>query len=482
MTNRSIDVYAAYQELSVLINNASVTYPEFNLQKNFKSRLFYTDSVAVLAQLKALQTLVLDTINIRIARALDRNVKKELPWLLASNVIDSIKTHQPSQHIAALRVIDSLITAGVNRTAFLFQYRKEKLDTSLKQIQFQILLFLIAASLLLVYVSINLARQYRKRMKKEAILEAQEKKFRALVENSQDLIVMVDAGLQSLYRSPSAARITGFSDAERKPHANVDQVHPDDRERIKGYLDEMRAQPGLVIPASYRVLHKNGHYIWLEGTFTSLLHDPAVGAIVVNMRDVSRRVADEEALKRQEKRFHDSLEYMMEGVQIIGFDWRYIYVNDALTRYSNYPRADMVGKTVMELYPGVEQSALYRALSDCMELRQSRQLESEFVFPDGTRRYFDLRIQPVPEGIYILSIDISERKKGEEEVAVLNRLYAFISAINQSIVHITNRQELLGKACDIATRIGGFQLAWIEMIDNAGGRKIAGISGDAEGV
>ncbi len=359
-------------------------------------------------------------------------------------------------------------------------YQEMRLHTL--SIQSQTFIFFISASLLFVYVTVNLNRQYKKRLKQEAFIAAQDKTFQALVENSQDLIVMLDAGAKSLYRSPSAAKITGFTDEERKLLDNVEQIHPEDRERIRGYIGQMKGNPGLVIPASYRILHKEGHYVWLEGTFTSLLHDPDVAAIVVNMRDVSQRMADEEELKVREKRFSDTLANMMEGVQIIDFNWRYIYVNDALIKYSTYSKEAMVGHTVMELYPGVEQSPLYAALKRCMDQREIQQLESEFTFPNGTKRFFELRMQPVPEGIFILSVDISERKKGAEEVMRVNRLYAFTSAINQSIVHVNDRQVLLAKVCDIATGIGAFQIAWLEMLDDHGNGRIEGISGEAKAI
>jgi PAS domain S-box-containing protein len=49
-----------------------------------------------------------------------------------------------------------------------------------------------------------------------------------------------------------------------------------------------------------------------------------------------------------------------------------------------------------------------------MKERIPQKMENEFIYPDGSRAWFELGMQPVPEGVFILSIDISDRKKAEE--------------------------------------------------------------------
>src|SRR3990172_5289817 len=94
---------------------------------------------------------------------------------------------------------------------------------------------------------------------------------------------------------------------------------------------------------------------------------------------------------------------MLEGCQIIGFDWRYIYVNDAAARQGRTKPEELLRRTMMEAYPGIEDTELFRVLRRCMEDRLPDNMENEFSFPDGTSGWFELRTQPVPEGIFILS-------------------------------------------------------------------------------
>ena len=66
---------------------------------------------------------------------------------------------------------------------------------------------------------------------------------------------------------------------------------------------------------------------------------------------------------------------------------------------------------MFEEYPGIDQTPLFARLRRAMEDRLPQVFENEFTFPDGTRRWFELRVQPAPEGICIYSSDIDQRKR-----------------------------------------------------------------------
>lgn len=108
--------------------------------------------------------------------------------------------------------------------------------------------------------------------------------------------------------------------------------------------------------------------------------------------------------------FAATLDHIKEGFQLIGFDWKYLYVNDAVVKQSKYAsKQDLLGHTMMEKYPGIENTPLFARLEECMRERKSCAIENEFVYPDGSSGWFELKIEPVPEGIFILSTDVSER-------------------------------------------------------------------------
>ncbi len=118
----------------------------------------------------------------------------------------------------------------------------------------------------------------------------------------------------------------------------------------------------------------------------------------------------------EDARAFAAFDSLLEGVQLIDFDWRYRYVNPALVAQSRLAASAMVGKTVKELYPGVEASELFAALARCMTERTPQRIESEFRHPGGGEAWYDLSVQPHDVGILILSWDITERKRRDQEL------------------------------------------------------------------
>ncbi|MEI9921060.1 MAG: PAS domain S-box protein [Bacteroidota bacterium] len=186
----------------------------------------------------------------------------------------------------------------------------------------------------------------------------------------------------------------------------------------------------------------------------------------------------EDLIVKNEKQFRHTLDHMLEGIQIHDFNWRYVYVNNALINYSTYTKEELLGFTLMEKYPGIEQTPLYKSIDRCMSTGEQEHLETEFTFPNGTRAFFELSIRSIPEGIFILSVDRTEQKKAKDKVLKVNRLYSFISAINQSIVHIDTEEGLLNNACRIAVEIGKFKTSYIGLVDGQTGKlNIVGAQG-----
>ena len=113
---------------------------------------------------------------------------------------------------------------------------------------------------------------------------------------------------------------------------------------------------------------------------------------------------------------HAIFDDMFEGIQIIDSDFRYVYLNETAAGQGRRAREDLVGRGMGERYPGIEQTEMFRLLQGCMQDRAPRRMINHFVYPDGRSAWFDLRISPVPMGILVLSVDISDQKAAEEEL------------------------------------------------------------------
>ena len=130
-------------------------------------------------------------------------------------------------------------------------------------------------------------------------LQNSERRFRALLEHGSDSIALIDQHNKILYLSPAVASVEGYTPEELVGRMGPENTHPDDLPLLEKYVAEMLANPGKPIPVLWRRRHKAGHWLWLEGVATNLLHDPAVGAIVTNYRDVSERIQADARLREQ---------------------------------------------------------------------------------------------------------------------------------------------------------------------------------------
>lgn len=138
----------------------------------------------------------------------------------------------------------------------------------------------------------------------------------------------------------------------------------------------------------------------------------------------TRQITDEQ------KRYQTLLDNMLEGIQIISYDWKYIYLNDAAVKQSKYRRDELIGCNMMDKYSYEDNPHLYNAMKKCMETKKPARFDNFFKYPDGSNGYFDLSIEPIDEGLFILSMDITERmereiekeKRIEEAKEILNKI------------------------------------------------------------
>ncbi len=115
---------------------------------------------------------------------------------------------------------------------------------------------------------------------------------------------------------------------------------------------------------------------------------------------------------------YELFDNLFEGIQVIGFDWRYRYINNAAAAHGHTTPDALLGKTMMEAYPGIEETPLATQIEKTLTERVYQRLENKFTYPDGSDGWFELSIEPVDEGVFIRSVEITKRKETEEALKI----------------------------------------------------------------
>jgi PAS domain S-box-containing protein len=151
-------------------------------------------------------------------------------------------------------------------------------------------------------------RDITERRRTEEALRENEKRFRLLVQNSNDVIEILDPNGKPSYISDQITRILGYQPKELVGVSGFDYLHPDDRQTVTEIFTEGLKQPGAVRKAEFRFRHKDGNWVDIEAVGCNLMHDPAIQGIVLNIRDVTERIRAE----REQKKLQDQLQQAMK--------------------------------------------------------------------------------------------------------------------------------------------------------------------------
>jgi PAS domain S-box-containing protein len=238
--------------------------------------------------------------------------------------------------------------------------------------------------------------------------------FRFWVEQSLDVFQVIDPKtgrfLDVNARGPASLGYT----REEYLNRRVTDIDPLFTEEVwRGFVEKLHREKNTAGEGAHQ--RRDGTVFPVE--FNTRWVDMDGGYIIASVRDITQRKEAETALRTSEARFRTTLENLMEGCQIISRDWRYLYVNEMAARHGHRTVDQLAGRRMTEVYPGIDHTPLFATLRECVESGKPREIENEFMYEAGGSNWFQLVIQPVPEGLFILSLDITARKRAEQEVA-----------------------------------------------------------------
>ena len=139
------------------------------------------------------------------------------------------------------------------------------------------------------------------RRKDDLELRQSETKFRTLVEQAAEILIVIDGARRIRFWSPGATEALGWTEAEMIGRGVAEIRHPEDAEQAARVTADFMTAPGATLSATLRYRHKNGGWRVVDWTARNLLHDSVVQGVVINAHDVTERVRAEQEIQRTQR-------------------------------------------------------------------------------------------------------------------------------------------------------------------------------------
>ncbi len=275
-----------------------------------------------------------------------------------------------------------------------------------------------------IVAALELAVPITGRKKAEEALADSEAKYRALVENADDAILLTDLRGKNIYRNRSHFKSLGFEEGDEAKIEELMKLHPDDVPLLKQKISEL-FQTGY-LTSEYRIRNFNGSWAYRHARSTliyNIRHQPY--AIITIIRDITESKKAEDALSGKEKRFRAIFDKSFQFALILDINGIVLEMNELCYTVHGPLAEASLGKPFWEaawwgqFSEVAEKTKL--AIQNC-QVGKIVHDEVEFIDKDFQIHYGIRIFSPIADEngkllyISVVGLDISERKKAEEEL------------------------------------------------------------------
>ena len=295
----------------------------------------------------------------------------------------------------------------------------------------------------------------------QQVLQRSEERFGALIDNSSDIVLVLQEDLSCSYISPVAARLLGYPQMSYSEFDLLTLIHRDDRSKAVTLLQSARL--GSTDTIEVRLRHFAGTYAWFEIGGTDLSHDSSINGLVLNAREIGDRKMAEERLLHSEARFKALVQNSTDLVIVLDASGTIRYASPSVEAVVHRTTAQIQGQLLGEVF--VESTLPIEALLDPNQPVfgwSSAAIEFGFRSISGEWRILettltDLRHEPAVGGLVLNARDVTERKQMDE--LLLHQ------ANHDELTGLPNRRRLLDLLRQTLERTGGTTTVSALLID-----------------
>lgn len=242
-----------------------------------------------------------------------------------------------------------------------------------------------------------------------------EGQFRALVERAADVVLVMAIDGRWRYLSPNAWGVLGLRPERTLGLTNVDVVHPDDlADVVRAVVDVLQAGPGGTVSCEATVLGENDRSTACELVLTNRTDDPDIDGLILTIRDISTRRAEELARRQSDERYRTIVERADEGIVMLGVDGTVQFINASAARFCRLSVEEMVGKPSIDfIHPEDRERLLAAAMASYGPAGHSGRLQCRLWTSDGSLcivegSFTRLRAGGPLEGLLVVATDVTE--------------------------------------------------------------------------